>query len=369
MLLLAYSATRQRRPRSSSRARLNIPRSPSRRLAPASSNVNAFADFTAPVARPMRHRMSPPFFPVALVALASALASASASASASCARVGARSRSGCDDAVRASSAPFDVYELARSWAPGYCFTTSCESAACSRGVLEPTLTLHGLWPSYAAPIRVRDRDSARRALRTDADERECFWPQNCARPRWYPSDEAWAYDATEAPSDDAAREIAPAWTSEGLGAHEWAKHGTCASWGMDSSGDSPGYTQREYYAATFALAEALGTPRALTDAAGSEVALTDLQDAFGGSARVAFGCTRDCELVQVVQCFARAADGGVGSAMDCPCVGVLDSRYDNSCAGSCERVRVLSPEQSKCAGRALVVDEENAKGARATSST
>ena len=100
--------------------------------------------------------------------------------------------------------------------------------------------------------------------------------------------------------------------------------------------------------ATFRLAEALGTPRALTDAAGTDVAVEDAQAAFGGAARVALGCTRACELVQVVQCFARGEDSGVGAPVDCPCVGVVDSRYDNSCARDCPRVRVLAPDQTPC---------------------
>jgi len=163
-------------------------------------------------------------------------------------------------------------------------------------------------------------------------------------------DEAWAYARSNVPSDDEAERAAPAWTGDGLGAHEWSKHGTCAAW-VDAHGRTPGYTQRTFYDATFALAESLGTPEALRVATGSDVSLVDLQDMFGGPTKVALGCTHKCELVQAVQCFERAANGTVGIAMDCPCVGVRDSRYDNSCAHSCKRVRILSPGQTKCAAR------------------
>ena len=35
--------------------------------------------------------------------------------------------------------------------------------------------------------------------------------------------------------------------------------------------------------------------------------------------------------------FRAGEDSGVGAPVDCPCVGVRDSRYDNSCARDCPR--------------------------------
>ena len=270
-----------------------------------------------------------------------------AASASSCAHLGDLSHSGCDDAIRAHGAPFDMYELARSWTPGFCSTSACDTHECARGVMAPALTLHGLWPSYVNAVRVNAVGGRKGG---GGDGGLCFWPQNCVKPAWYPTDEAWAYARSNVPSDEEAERAAPAWTGDGLGAHEWSKHGTCAAW-LDVHGRTPGYTQRAFYDATFALAESLGTPEALRVATGSDVSLVDLQDMFGGPTKVALGCTHKCELVQAVQCFERAANGTVGIAMDCPCVGVRDSRYDNSCAHSCERVRILSPGQTKCAER------------------
>ena len=131
--------------------------------------------------------------------------------------------------------------------------------------MEPTLTLHGLWPSFSTPVDFGSRDG-------------CYWPQNCEKPSWYPSDAPWAFDRRSVPPGRTAERLAPAWAFDGLGAHEWAKHGTCAAW-VDARGTSPGMTQVEFMNATFRLAEALGTPRALTDAAGTDVAVEDAQAA------------------------------------------------------------------------------------------
>jgi len=265
-----------------------------------------------------------------------------------CARAGERTHDGCEDGVRAQQTAFDMWELARSWTPGFCATTRCKQRECAANALTPKLTLHGLWPSYATPVGVGG------SRRGGGDRDGCYWPQNCAKPAWYPEDEAWRFDASALPNDDEFERVAPAWSLDGLGEHEWSKHGTCAAW-IDTQGRQRGMTQREFYNATFALAERLGTPDALDRATGSDVDLRELQDAFGGPSKVALGCSRSCELVQVVQCFKRTADGGVGDAEDCPCVGVRDSRYDNSCEHSCARVSILSPSQTRCHRPTLIV--------------
>ena len=143
--------------------------------------------------------------------------------------------------------------------------------------------------------------------------------------------------------------------ADALGAHEWPKHGTCASW-ADSAGTVRGLDQAAYYRATFDLAKSEGTPDALADAAGGAVALRDLQALFGGPKRVALERTFACELVRVVTCYAQGsgAEGRPGgpATTDCPCFGVRDSHYDNSCAEAhaCAEVKVLSPEQAGCGG-------------------
>ena len=308
---------------------------------------------------------------------------------ASCPEAGTESRSGCDDPI-ADGAPFDLWELARSWTPGFCASGgrhTCAKKECAPDAMVPALTLHGLWPSFSTPIapergvgfetaRVKTppprrasaapRDSPVRLpfherSRSSASSSRCFWPQNCGMPAWMRARNTtepspWPYDASLLPAGEANRRLAPAWFDDRLGAHEWPKHGTCASW-ADSAGLVPGLDQAAYYHATFDLARREGTPDVLADAAGGAVALRALQAMFGGPRRVALGCTSACELVQVVTCYTQGsgAEGdpvGPRERADCPCTGVRDSHYDNSCAEAhaCAEVKILSPEQAGCGG-------------------
>ena len=238
--------------------------------------------------------------------------------------------------------------------------------------MTPSLTLHGLWPSFSKPVDACGEHDATNGSKNAAPRRaaveppvnvgasaSCFWPQSCAEPSWLcgvDASSSWRYDAALLPQGPENEKLAPAWYSDGLGAHEWPKHGTCATW-ADTSGAVPGFDQASYYAATFDLARREGTPDALVAAAGSQLALADLQAMFGGPRKVALGCTSKCELVQVVTCYTQGkgtADDPVGpnARTDCPCTGVRDSHYDNSCAEkhACSLVTILSPGQTGCGG-------------------
>ena len=243
----------------------------------------------------------------------------------------------------------------------------CGKQECDVSAMVPALTLHGMWPSYATPV---DGDAAgedeidvaapRRSLREEASVAagggKCFWPQMCTKPGWFPKSSPWTYDPSLLPKGPQYEALAPAWYSDGLGSHEWPKHGTCAAW-ADGTGTTKGLDQKGYYDAMFALAKAEGTPNALVDAMGGSLPLKELQDLFGGAKRVALGCTPRCELVQVLTCYAQgegteASPAGPGERADCPCTGVRDSHYDNSCAEAhaCDEVKILSPEQTGCGG-------------------
>ena len=300
---------------------------------------------------------------------------------ASCPDAGAESRSGCDDPI-ADGTPFDLWELARSWTPGFCASggkRTCAKKECASDAMVPALTLHGLWPSFSAPVEGRSfsggsevatalstprRAKSRRSLdarNTDSAvaSSSCFWPQNCGMPAWMRAEtepSPWRYDASLLPAGEENRRLAPAWFADALGAHEWPKHGTCASW-ADSAGKVKGLNQEAYYRTTFDLARREGTPDALADAAGGAVSLSDVQAMFGGARFVALGCTSACELVQVVTCYKQGsgAEGdpvGPRERAECPCTGVRDSHYDNSCAEkhACAEVKILSPEQAGCGG-------------------
>ena len=288
----------------------------------------------------------------------------------SCPDAGAESHGGCDDPIRGGH-PFDLWELARSWTPGFCGSSPrmCGKKECAVDAMVPALTLHGMWPSYATPV---DEDDSledvsaiadpRRSLRTTtamsvaAGGGACFWPQMCTKPTWFPKSSPWTYDPSLLPQGTEYETLAPAWYSDSLGSHEWPKHGTCAAW-ADETGTAKGLDQKGYYDAMFTLAAAEGTPKTLVDAMGGSVPLKQLQDIFGGAKRVALGCTPRCELVQVLTCYAQgegteSSPAGPGERADCPCTGVRDSHYDNSCAEAhaCAEVKILSPEQTGCGG-------------------
>eukprot|EP00227_Mantoniella_beaufortii_P009800 CAMPEP_0197576442 /NCGR_PEP_ID=MMETSP1326-20131121/1466_1 /TAXON_ID=1155430 /ORGANISM="Genus nov. species nov., Strain RCC2288" /LENGTH=420 /DNA_ID=CAMNT_0043139373 /DNA_START=69 /DNA_END=1332 /DNA_ORIENTATION=+ len=326
----------------------------------------------------------------ALLILAAAVsAQTDPSADPSCPDAGAESHVGCEDPIKGGT-PFDLWELARSWTPGFCASggkKTCAKQECGVTAMVPALTLHGMWPSFSKPVAAANSAAAaanaaaaaavvteaatataRRALRdvsvslitgaaaANAPGGACFWPQDCTQPGWWPASSPWTYDATLLPAGAEFETLAPAWYSDGLGAHEWPKHGTCAAW-ADAAGANHGLDQAGYYSSMFALAKKEGTPKPLLDAMGTAVPLADLQAMFGGAKRVALGCTPKCELVQVLTCYAQgkgtAGDpAGPGARADCPCTGVRDSHYDNSCAElhACAAVKVLSPEQSGCGG-------------------
>jgi len=360
-----------------------VPHSPAPRPRPPASSIRVLLQTAAASSRPDTRASSEATLE-ARGANASFGAIRVSERDASCPDAGAESRSGCDDPI-ADGTPFDLWELARSWTPGFCASGgkhTCAKKECAPDAMVPALTLHGLWPSFSTPVAARRgvvpadarAPPPRRASRapdagfvpdapferlSNLNRKGCFWPQNCGVPAWMRAETEpppWRYDASLLPGGEANRRLAPAWFADALGAHEWPKHGTCASW-ADSAGTVRGLDQAAYYRATFDLAKSEGTPDALADAAGGAVALPDLQAMFGGPKRVALGCTAACELVQVVTCYAQGsgAEGdpvGPRERADCPCFGVRDSHYDNSCAEAhaCAEVKVLSPEQTGCGG-------------------
>ncbi|OJT18169.1 hypothetical protein BO221_42560 [Archangium sp. Cb G35] len=212
---------------------------------------------------------------------------------------------------------FGQYVLALSWAPSFCGSNKshCSLNECKNlsGTFAGNhLTLHGLWPQY-----------------TDAQAPSgCSYPSNCPGP---------AYDPSTLPSDMAT--YAPAYVLDGLGAHEWPKHGTCSGLG-----------QPVFYQTAIRLFQSLGgdqgTPGALTQNIGGKVALATLQKAFGNAPpeSVTLSCDNSCNLQQVGICFGADAQGNPTGPTACP-QSTTKSSYDNSCVvGSGKK----TPQQPMC---------------------
>jgi len=303
--------------------------------------------------------------------------SSSSSSSSSCPNEGLKTHDGCDDPMFTKetngdeSDRFDMFELARSWTPGFCASSSKsdeddvgafsakgkgkKKTECEKTHLKNEMTVHGLWPSYSEPLS----DPAVASSRT-RKEKKCYWPQNCRAPPGYPRNESFRFDEKELPKGEEFERLAPAWYYDGLAEHEWEKHGTCAMWPARDTASVVNseknvmhpLTQKDFYVGMFQLAKDLGTPEKLSQSAGTKISLDALKNAFSEMtpAIAAFGCDSRCNFIQVVQCFRRPSSSSlallasdrnssssdfIGHPMDCPCVGVRDSRYDNSCESHC----------------------------------
>lgn len=160
-----------------------------------------------------------------------------------CPDAGAESHFGCEDPIKGGT-PFDLWELARSWTPGFCASggkRTCAKKECAVSAMIPALTLHGMWPSFSKPVFPSSAATAaaavddatalahhRRALRdvtlvtrSESDAAAvaaagaCFWPQDCTQPAWWPKKSPWAYDPSLLPVGPEYETLAPAWYSDG----------------------------------------------------------------------------------------------------------------------------------------------------------
>lgn len=167
----------------------------------------------------------------------------------------ARSSGSGDDA------PFDYYLLALSWSPSFCETRP-DSDQCGKGL---RFVMHGLWPQY-----------------------ERGYPENCytAANRRVPGRLLRAY-----------RDLAP---SQGLLAHQWRKHGSCA-----------GMSAEQYFQTARAARQRIAIPQALKNASKSarldpRVIETAFLQANPGLDRdeVTITCSRG-DLAEVRVCLSR----------------------------------------------------------------
>lgn len=88
-----------------------------------------------------------------------------------------------------SSADFDYYVLALSWAPDYCSANPNDSQECAPG-RKYAFVLHGLWPQYTSG-----------------------YPSNCS---------------SEPLPDSVKAQFPNLYPNDKLFTHEWSKHGTCS---------------------------------------------------------------------------------------------------------------------------------------------
>ncbi|KAK3269234.1 hypothetical protein CYMTET_22315 [Cymbomonas tetramitiformis] len=194
----------------------------------------------------------------------------------------------------ATGGRFDMYLFAQSWAPRFCCSQKekCES----QGIQDaPSLSTHGLWPSYDEPT-------------SDGHT----FPAFCAKRQKGGGE----FDLAE---------------------HEWQKHGTCT-----------GLTRDKYFEEEHRVVEKLsetgpnGSPQILLDHAGGALGLESVREAYAHS--VGLQLDGFCRLREVTTCFSKNRDGTVGEQVDCPPHVLEGSR---NLIGDCQKVYL--DQAGKCA--------------------
>ncbi len=223
----------------------------------------------------------------------------------------------------AGGAAFGLYVLALSWAPNFCCGhSSKEECSALPGSFAAThLTLHGLWPSY-----------------TDAESKgaKATYPQFCGAYEHCRNSPDRTCEPSPAAIPAEMKRLAPGYVGDGyfLADHEWPKHGGCT--GLDAAA---------YFRAALDAMKKLpgdeGTPGALRAAVGKDIALADLQGAFGlPESSVLLSCDPQCRLAQVSICLAHGASGLPTTPVTCP-GNTTSADYDNGCVThGCSRITV-----------------------------
>lgn len=191
----------------------------------------------------------------------------------------------------------DLYVLAYTWTPEFCYGTKgypgCTSPEAYWG---NHFTLHGLWPQYSAGGYPQDCTSEaydpNSAVVVGMDDMTTYWPEV-------------EYDVTD-----------PEYTS--FWNHEWTKHGTCA-----------GLSQVDYFQTTIDLIKKYGTPSAVTNAVGGTLSADTLRTDMGGAAYVSLQCESGKYLSGAYTCWSQS--NGIPTVQQkCP----SDVQAEDTCSSS-----------------------------------
>ncbi|KAG4040771.1 hypothetical protein PC123_g23696 [Phytophthora cactorum] len=186
---------------------------------------------------------------------------------------------------------FDMYILAQSWQPAFCFGKEQEYPGCRapQSYWRSHLTLHGLWPelSGSAPPSFcsgEEFDADRIERELGIDTLHQYWP--------------------DVKFSEASPQYADFWK------HEWTRHGTCS-----------GLEQVDYFTHAINLErnETLApTPQYLQDHVGGQVDVKKLREAFGDAA---LKCQRSKHVTmfsQVFTCWQKDAHNVPTQRCACP---------------------------------------------------
>mmetsp|Transcript_10518 Transcript_10518/g.15379 ORF Transcript_10518/g.15379 Transcript_10518/m.15379 type:complete len:266 (+) Transcript_10518:40-837(+) len=102
---------------------------------------------------------------------------------------------------------YDYFVVAMTWGKTFCATKK----NCIRSKIQNRFTIHGLWPNLATPINGK------------------YWPQCCNNSDIIDPNRLRSQLSDELNSLWPDVLISNAYSTNGLYAHEWSKHGTCAN--------------------------------------------------------------------------------------------------------------------------------------------
>jgi len=187
---------------------------------------------------------------------------------------------------------FDFYVFEQSWSAEFCYKKTFPGCARPTQFMQSQLTIHGLWPNYAAA------------------QQGHTWPQCCSS-KYGPNidphvvqqylNDLKTYWPNEQQPDPTPDYSATLWN------HEWGKHGTCS--GLDQSSYFKSAMKDVY--------PQVATPSIISQRVGSSVTKGDLKRAY--SKLVKFQCSSGY-LASVESCFNKNMGW-----IDCPAIGGSDT--------------------------------------------
>ena len=199
----------------------------------------------------------------------------------------------------------DLYVLAYTWTPEYCYGTSYPGCSAPQNYWLDHFTLHGLWPQYKAggyPAScTNEAYDVASADYVGWDDMTKYWPEV-------------EYEVTD-----------PRYTQ--FWDHEWTKHGTCS-----------GLSQDDYFQTTVNLIKSFGTPQSLIDAADKKTTLSaaTLRNDLGGATYASLQCVSGKYLSGVYTCWTPV-NGLPTTQTVCP----SDVQKEDTCTSSTLTIQTL----------------------------
>lgn len=188
-------------------------------------------------------------------------------------------------AQNVTATSFDLYLLAQSWQPQFCYGTKYPGCDYPQTFWKTHFTLHGLWPQYGSG----------------------GYPSSCTKEAFdktIPDKIGWSTMTTYWPN---VKEPETSSKYDDFWDHEWSKHGTCSN-----------LSQYDYFDQSIKTLKLQGTPAVIQNNVGKDVAKVDIQNGFGGKNWVSLQCSSGKYLSEARTCWAKDANNKPTKQIECP---------------------------------------------------